>query len=154
MKKTVNKKVLLSVLSLMLIVAMAFSACGQKDSNVSNSTTTTTTTANADSEAVTELGQGEKTFTFEVVEKDGSKKSYEISTDAKTVGEALVENGLISGTDSEYGLMVDTVNGQKYEYNADKMYWAFYINGDYGMTGVDSTEIDETAVYSFVATKA
>lgn len=153
MKKTVNKKVLLSVLSLMLIVAMAFSACGQKDSNVSNSTTTTTT-ANADSEAVTELGQGEKTFTFEVIEKDGSKKSYEISTDAKTVGEALVENGLISGTDSEYGLMVDTVNGQKYEYNADKMYWAFYINGDYAMTGVDSTEIDETAVYSFVATKA
>lgn len=152
MKKTVNKKVLLSVLSLMLIVAMAFSACGQKDSNVSNSTTTTT--ANADSEAVTELGQGEKTFTFEVVEKDGSKKSYVISTDAKTVGEALVENGLISGTDGEYGLMVDTVNGQKYEYTADKMYWAFYINGDYGMTGVDSTEIDETAVYSFVATKA
>ena len=151
MKKTVNKKVLLSVLSLMLIVAMAFSACGQKDSNVSNSTTTT---ANADSETVTELGQGEKTFTFEVVEKDGSKKSFEISTDAKTVGEALLANGLIEGDYDQYGLMVHTVNGQKYEYNADKMYWAFYINGDYAMTGVDSTEIDETAVYSFVATKA
>lgn len=151
MKKAVNKKLLLSVLSLVLIVAMAFSACGQKDSD--NNTTTTTTTATS-SEAVTELGQGEKTFAFEVVEKDGSKKSYKISTDAKTVGQALVDNGLISGTDGEYGLMVDTVNGQKYTYSKDKTYWAFYVDGNYAMSGVDSTEIDENAVYSFKAEKA
>ena len=50
--------------------------------------------------------------------------------------------------------MVDTVNGIKYDYNADGAYWAFYVNGEYAMSGVDTTEIDETAVYSFVATKA
>lgn len=50
--------------------------------------------------------------------------------------------------------MVDTVNGIKYDYSADKMYWAFYINGDYAQTGVDQTKIEDNTVYSFVATKA
>lgn len=146
MKNVMKSKVVLSILALMLIVAMAFSfsACGNNDSD-----TNTTTTTQASGEAKKEL-----TFVFKVVDLDGSEKSFDITTDAKTVGEALVNEKLISGTDSEYGLMVDTVNGIKYDYNADGAYWAFYVNGEYAMSGVDTTEIDETAVYSFVATKA
>ena len=138
MKNVMKSKVVLSILALVLIVAMAFSfsACGN-DGN--------TNTGDA---------KVEKTFVFKVVDLDGSEKSFDITTDAKTVGEALVNEKLISGTDSEYGLMVDTVNGIKYDYNADGAYWAFYVNGEYAMSGVDTTEIDETAVYSFVATKA
>lgn len=137
MKKVMNSKVVLSVLSLVLIVAMAlsFSACGN-DSNVNDDAKT------------------EKSFVFKVVDLDGSEKSFDIKTDATTVGEALVAEELISGTTSEYGLMVDTVNGIKYDYNADGAYWAFYVNGEYAMTGVDSTDITEGATYSFVATKA
>lgn len=139
MKIVMKSKLVLSVLSLVLIVAMAlsFSACGNNDGN--------TNTGDA---------KVEKTFVFKVVDLDGSEKSFDITTDAKTVGEALVAEKLISGTESEYGLMVDTVNGIKYDYNADGAYWAFYVNGEYAMSGVDTTEIDETAVYSFVATKA
>lgn len=133
MKKMMNSKVILSVLALMLIVAMAFSGCGADDGTV---------------------GTGEKSFTFEVVELDGSKETFTVKTDAKTVGEALVDEGLISGENGQYGLMVDTVNGQKYDYNADGAYWAFYVNGEYAMTGVDSTEITEGTVYNFTATKA
>ena len=138
MKNVMKSKVILSILSLVLIVAMAltFSACGN-DSN--------TNTGDA---------KAEKTFVFKVVDLDGSEKSFDITTDAKTVGEALVAEKPISGTEGDYGLMVDTVNGIKYEYNADGAYWAFYVNGEYAMSGVDTTEIDETAVYSFVATKA
>ena len=145
MKNVMKSKVVLSILALVLIVAMAlsFSACGKNDSN------TNTTTTQASGETKKELS-----FVFKVVDLDGSEKSFDITTDAKTVGEALVAEKLISGEQGDYGLMVDTVNGIKYDYNADGAYWAFYVNGEYAMSGVDSTDIDETAVYSFVATKA
>lgn len=138
MKNVMESKFILSVLSLVLIVAMAltFSACGN-DSNTNNSET-----------------KVEKTFVFKVVDLDGSEKSFDITTEAKTVGEALVAEKLISGTDSEYGLMVDTVNGIKYDYTADGAYWAFYIDGEMAMSGVDTTDVVEGTTYSFVATKA
>lgn len=132
-----------SVLSLVLVAAMVlmFAGCGQKTQ-----------------EPETPQNQQEvqeKSFVFEVVELDGSKKEFTVKyDDEKTVGEALVEEKLISGSDSQYGLMVDTVNGQKYTYDDDKVYWAFYIDGEYAMTGVDSTAIEDGKVYCFKAEKA
>ena len=132
-----------SVLSLVLVAAMVlmFAGCGQKTQ-----------------EPETPQNQQEvqeKSFVFEVVELDGSKKEFTVKyDDEKTVGEALVEEKLISGSDSQYGLMVDTVNGQKYTYDNDKVYWAFYIDGEYAMTGVDSTPIEDGKVYCFKAEKA
>ena len=69
------------------------------------------------------------------------------------MGAALLELGLIAGDDSAYGLYVKTVNGVTVDYDTDKQYWAFYINGEYAMTGVDSTEITEGAEYSFKVEK-
>lgn len=137
MKKVMNSKALLSVVSLVLIAAMAlqFSACSNNENE-------------------NPAGSVEKSFIFKVVDLDGTEESFDIKTEAKTVGEALVAENLISGTNGDYGLMVDTVNGIKYEYNADGAYWAFHINGEYAMSGVDTTEITDGATYSFVATKA
>lgn len=138
MKNVMQSKTLLSVLSLMLIVAMAFSfsACGNDSNNDAGD------------------AKVEKTFVFKVVDLDGSEKTFDIKTEANTVGEALLAEKLISGEVGQYGLMVDTVNGIKYEYNADGAYWAFYVNGEYAMSGVDTTEIVDGTTYSFVATKA
>ena len=138
MKNVMKSKVVLSVISLMLIVAMAFSfsACGN-DGNTNN-----------------DDAKVEKSFVFKVVDLDGSEKSFDIKTDAKTVGEALLAEKLIAGEVGDYGLMVDTVNGIKYDYNADGAYWAFYVNGEYAMSGVDTTDIVDGTTYSFVATKA
>ena len=146
MKNVMKSKVVLSILALVLIVAMAFSfsACGNNDSD-----TNTTTTTNASSEAKKEL-----TFVFKVVQLDRSEKSFTITTTAETVGEALLNEKLISGKQESAGFMVDTVNGIKYEYTADGAWWAFYIGDEMAMTGVDSTEIVDGATYSFVATKA
>ena len=137
MKNVMQSKTLLSVLSLVLIVAMAFSfsACGN-DGNTNDD------------------AKVEKSFVFKVVDLDGSEKSFDIKTEAQTVGEALLAEKLISGEVGDYGLMVDTVNGIKYEYNADGAYWAFYVNGEYAMSGVDTTDIVDGTTYSFVATKA
>lgn len=145
MKNVMKSKVVLSILALVLIVAMAlsFSACGKNDSNAN------TTTTQASGETKKELN-----FVFKVVDLDGSEKSFDIKTDAKTVGEALLTEKLISGEVGDYGLMVDTVNGIKYDYNADGAYWAFYVNGEYAMSGVDTTDIVDGTTYSFVATKA
>ena len=95
------------------------------------------------------IGEGEKSFVFTVTDKEGSETEFEIHTDKATVGEALLENGLIEGEESEYGLYVKTVNGITADYDVAGTYWAFYINGEYAQTGVDSTEIVEGVTYSF-----
>ena len=101
----------------------------------------------------TEAGEGEKLFYFEVTFSDGETASYAIHTDAETVGEALVSLELISGDESEYGLYVKTIGDETLDYNTDGMYWAFYENGEYAMTGVDATPITDGATYAFTATK-
>ncbi len=133
MKQNACKRMLCLIGCIVLIAAMALSVTG------CGSTTTETTTA-----------QG---VSFEVVVTDveGNETTFSYTTTKATVGEALVEEGLISGEDSDYGLYVTTVNGITLDWDADQMYWAFYIDGEYAMTGVDSTEVTEGAVYSFVA---
>ena len=68
-----------------------------------------------------------------------------------TVGAALLSLGLIAGEDSDYGLYVKTVNGVTVDYDADGKYWAFYVDGEYAATGVDSTDITAGATYTFKA---
>ena len=46
-----------------------------------------------------------------------------------------------------------TVDGETLDYDTDGKYWAFYENGEYGMTGVDLTEIKEGVSYAFKAEK-
>ena len=143
--KEIIKKNFRSVLSLVLVAAMVlmFAGCGQ------NQGEETPEPSQNQQEIV------EKEFTFEVTELDGTKKEFQVKYDTEqSVGEALVNEKLISGEVGQYGLMVDTVDGQKYDYNEDGAYWAFYVNGEYAMTGVDTTPIKDGEVYSFVATKA
>ena len=110
----------------------------------------------AKTDAATEvktLGEGQTSFSFKVVDEDGKETAFEIHTEQKTVGAALLELELIAGEESTYGLYVKTVNGVTVDYNTDGKYWAFYINGEYAMTGVDSTEITEGAEYTFKVEK-
>ena len=67
--------------------------------------------------------------------------TFTIHTDADTLGEALLEHELIAGEDSQYGIYVKTVNGILADYDIDKSYWGFYQNGEYLMSGVDTTAI-------------
>lgn len=100
----------------------------------------------------TELGSGNKTLLVEVKVEDKSI-NFTIKTDKQTVGDALIENGLISGEGGQYGLYIKAVNGITADYNIDKSFWAFYVNNEYALSGVDLTEIDESAKYQLVYTK-
>ena len=100
-----------------------------------------------------ELGQGDKLFYFDVSFSNGETASYAIHTDAETVGDALTGLELIDGDLAGYGMYVTTVCGETLDWDADGMYWAFYENGEYAATGVDTTPVTEGATYAFAATK-
>ena len=102
---------------------------------------------------VTVMGEGATVFQFSVVDLEENETKFEIHTDETTVGAALMSLGLIEGEDGPYGLYVMKVNGIAAIYEEDGSYWAFYEDGQYGMTGVDLTDIDPNVAYSFVQTK-
>ena len=98
-------------------------------------------------------GEGATVFTFKVTYKDGKTDAFEIHTDEKTVGDALLKAGLIEGETSEYGLYVKKVNGVTADYATDGTYWAFYVDGAYATAGVDSTDAVAGTEYAFKVEK-
>lgn len=141
MKKTIKSTISI-VFTLMFIVCLV--SCNAADN--------TDVWENATYREDTEFGSGAKTAVVEV--KVGEHKvTFTIKTDKETVGEALFEHGLISGDEGPYGLYVKVVNGITADYDVDKSYWSFNINGEYAMSGVDTTEIAEGAIYQLEYTK-
>lgn len=154
MKMTRSKKTLSLVLCIVLIAAIALFTAGCNG----NKDTGSNTTANATTEApkasgVTTVGEGEKSFNFTVTDIDGNSTEFKVFTDKAKVGEALLELNLIEGEEGQYGLYVKKVNGITADYDVDQTYWAFYIDGEYAMTGVDLTDIVEGSSYAFVQSK-
>lgn len=148
MKNASIKKMLSLILCVVLIAAMALFTTGCSD------TPAETTAPLSGTAEPTVLGEGSKVFPFTIVDRDGIQTVYEIHTDAATVGEALLELELIAGDMGDYGLYVKTVAGQTLDYEADGMYWSFYVDGEYALAGVDLTEITEGASYMFKAEAA
>ena len=104
--------------------------------------------------AIPVLGEGENVFVFSIFGFDGKETAYEIHTDKTIVGEALQELGLLAGEESAYGLFVTEVGGIRADYDKDGIYWAFYVDGEYAMSGVDKTEIEAGRSYAFKVEKA
>ena len=141
MQKTQQKKQLSLILCIVLIAAMALTASGCSDKNTPQGDTVTFQDG-----AV--LGKGETVFTLVVIDKEGNEISCQIQTDKKTVGEALLEQKLIAGEESAYGLYVKTVCGITADYDVDGTYWAFYIDDTYATSGVDTTDVVEGSTYT------
>lgn len=98
------------------------------------------------------FGKGETTVQLEVKVEDQSV-TFTVKTDKDTLGEALLEHGIIEGDQGAYGLYVKKVNGIRADYDLDGAYWGLYKNGEMCMTGVDSTEIADGEHYEFVYSK-
>lgn len=167
---------LLAVLACLVLVcalALGFPGCGNdaaapETTAVETASAATTAaaeaTVSAETTAATEaasteatsaetnvLGEGNTVFTLSVTDLDGVKTSFEIHTDKKTVGEALLELELIAGEEGQYGLYVTTVNGITLDWDKDGKYWAFYIDGEYATTSLDLTDITPGTTYSLKA---
>ena len=102
---------------------------------------------------VQEIGQGETVFRFEATDNNDVRTAWNVHTNEETVGAALVAIGLISGDETDFGLMVTEVNGVIADWDANQAFWAFYINGEFAMTGADATYIEPGATYAFVYTE-
>ena len=99
------------------------------------------------------LGEGATAFPLTIADQNGNEIRITIQTDCTVVGEALQELGLIEGEEGPYGLYIKSVNGIRADYDKDKVYWAFYINGDYAVSGVDVTEIQSGDEYALKVEK-
>jgi hypothetical protein len=156
---TMLKRTLSLLVCIVLVAAVALFTIGCEDNNDASSPDESVSAASQSESGTTSdeasddnvLGEGENYFTFKVVDPDGNESVFEIKTDKEKVGDALTELELISGEQGAYGLYVKTVNGITVDYDKDGKYWAFYVNGEYGMTGVDMTDIENGATYSFKA---
>ena len=157
MKKNGLNKLLALLLALVMVLSLA--ACGNKAQDNG--------TADKDAGAVTDTDNntgdnGDAAAPQDsvvtdgdvIVQLDGTAITFTVNTDKETVGEALLELGVVAGDTTEYGLYITTVNGVTLDYNTDGAYWAFYINGEYASTGVDATNIEAGAAYALKAEKA
>ena len=138
---------------MMLIVAMAFTTVGCNTKTDKGTTESTEVVQETAKDEVEVLGEGKTMFLFTVVDKDGNETNFEIHTDKEIVGEALLDLELIAGDDGEFGLYVKTVNGITADYDVDQTYWAFYVDGEYAMSGVDATTIEDGMTYAFKVEK-
>lgn len=134
------KKIMSLILCLLMVFSLA--ACGGDTPETTDPAGFTPVTDGAI------VGEGAVSFPLVIVDKDGNTVNVTVNTDKEMVGEALTELGLIEGEQGDYGLYIHEVNGIRAVYEEDATYWAFYINGEYAMTGVDQTPIAEGETYT------
>ncbi len=137
------KKKLLSIISLLLVIAsiFAFSSCNNEN-NEAKGLWASATYLND-----TTLGTGANSIQVEI-EAEGRKITLTINTDKQTLGEAMYELSLIN--DASF---FDTVIGMKADWNKDQAYWAFYDGETFMMVGINEAPVNKTANYRLVYTK-
>ena len=98
---------------------------------------------------------GSKHIIIEVTGSDGNTAEYAIDTDAEYLRSAMDElvatgSGFsYDGVDSEFGIMVEYVDGERASYTEDGAYWALYVNGEYGQYGCDTQPVADGDIYSW-----
>jgi len=146
---------IVSFLLLMLITVMALSGCGNNERSDGNEDIQEvgalgTEDVGGSMEIFPHVGEGVNSFLFEVVTDEDMSYFWVVHTNYTTVGEALLEHNLVQGEMSDFGLFVHEIKGIVADFDANGAFWAFYINGDFAMTGVMETEIEPDATYAFV----
>ena len=81
-----------------------------------------------------------------------SVNTFTCETDAPYLGEFLLEEGLIAGSEGPYGLYVDTVDGETADYSVDCGWWQLLCNGESSSVGVDAVVPEEGSTYTWVYT--
>lgn len=140
MKKTMK----LVVMTMLCLMMLTLAGCGKKE--------TGDLWADASYTEDVEFGEGAKEVQVKVSMQEKTI-IFTFNTDKDILGDILLEHEVIEGEDGPYGLYIKSVNGVQADYDKDQAYWAIYQDGEYLMTGVDSTEIADGDCYEFVYTK-
>lgn len=94
-----------------------------------------------------ETTQGTKTITVTVVHADGSVKDFTCRTQEEYLAPVLVAEQIAQGDETQYGLTIHTVDGEKADWNVNQSYWSLFINGEYAVTGASSTPVNDGDVF-------
>lgn len=92
--------------------------------------------------------EGVKTITVNVDHLSGEDSSFTIRTDAVYLRGALEQENLVFGEENEYGLWVQTVDGETAN-DANQEWWGFNVNGALAEYGVDGQVVTDGDVYDF-----
>ena len=95
-----------------------------------------------------ETESGSKGYTVTVVHKDGSVKDFSYRTDEEYLAGALLEEGLVSGEDTQYGLTIITVDGEDAVWATDNAYWSILIGTEYATTGASEIPVYDGSTYT------
>lgn len=97
--------------------------------------------------------EGSKNITIEVINSAQESRVYELKTDAAYLRQAMEETkGLeFGGTESEFGLTLETVNGEETDFN-NGSYWALYVNDGYCNYGLDTQPVYDGDAFQIVYT--
>lgn len=157
MTKTITK-VLSGLICLLLVAALAIgmTACQNNTDDSSSDASSLDGGVNdtvSKNDGPKKVGEGATEFAFKVTDLEGNTTEFTVCTDKTIVGEALLDAKLIEGDEGQYGLYVKKVNGISADYNVDKTYWGFFIDGEYAIKGVDQTSIEAGKTYEFRISK-
>lgn len=96
--------------------------------------------------------KGSKNITIEVVNSAAESTVYSVATNAEYLEQAMEEaDGLtFSGTEGEYGMMVETVNGETAVYDTDGAYWRFFVNGEDCNYGISEQPVADGDAFRIV----
>ena len=92
--------------------------------------------------------EGDKTITISIDHKVGEDKTLTIKTDADYLRGALEQEDLVEGTDSDFGLWVTAIDGEKAD-EAKQQWWGYTKSGAYVETGVDQTPVKDGDSFEF-----
>ena len=95
---------------------------------------------------------GEKTITVTVVHKDESQVVKTYHTDEEYLDKVLLTEGLITGTEGQYGLVVETVDGERADWTVDNAFWNIFIGEEAATTGISGVVVQDGGSYSLVYT--
>ncbi len=134
-----NTKILTKVLALALaslMVVMSLTACG-------------TANTNSDVSAPAQI----VSITVKVIAADKTEKAFNIETDKKNLGDALLEEGLVTEDEHKSGFYT-YIDGVRADYNKDGAWWCFTKGGETVMVGANELEIADGDTFEITNTPA
>ena len=99
-----------------------------------------------------ETSEGEKTITITVIHSDGSSKTFTCHTDERYLAEVLLAENIAQGDQTQYGLTIHTVDGEKATWEEHKAYWAVFIGEEYALTGASEIPVNDGDTFKLVYT--
>ena len=84
---------------------------------------------------------GAKEITVTVVHADQSSKDFVYQTDEAYLGAVIEAEGLVEGTDGDYGLFITSVDGETAD-DSKEQWWCITKGGESVNTSADQTPIE------------